>query len=1016
MSILKRTILSGLGILILLAPTVRCLAESDREHLKLHVQEFRVENGMQFLVVERHTTPQVACRLSIRAGSALEEQGKTGIAHMLEHMMFKGTANFGTIDPARDRELQDKIESAYQAVAAEERKRRPDRQIIEAKLAEMQRLRLEVQKIYVPQALSSQLGRNGAVGVNAFTSKDQTQYTASVPSDMVEQWFSIMSEQIFEPSWREFYVEKEVVQREWAFRYVNSPEGAAWLDLDATAYRAHPYRNPTIGWKSDMEKFSTSDAIAFHKKYYTPNNAVCVLVGDITLEKAKKFAETYFGRYSKGPEAPEVLTGESPQNGPRMSVRYLKGARTPVVLLGFQGADLGTDDFYALDVLSMILSQGRGARLTQEIVEKGLAASAWASNPDNRYAGMFILGGSPTEPEEIRKGGIAEEGQRAAFLRACEGLGSLLLDEIERLKKFPVSEQELQRIKKLNHRELLEKLRENGALADTLASLEVEIGWGYLGTYLEKIDKVTPEDLRRVAAKYLRTENKTTVYVVPGGESEHPAEPYTETRSAKAPGSLKPEASRSYVNRSAYPTPSGWKHPLSFDRRPSKITYPDAQTSNVEGVPVFFLPDRELPLIDLTLFVKAGGVDVGNDKIGLSNILAGTLVRGGTDKLKPSVLASILDENAIHLSVAVNEEDTTIRLSVMKEDWKNGLELLGQVLTHPGFDPAILEVVKEQAVIALRRQSGDAHAVSVREAMIWHFKEHPYGRDPLHGLETIPGLSREDLESFLKEYFVPSNMVACVAGDIDKEEVMSSLAGIFHALPQTPAPARSLSDPASTPPVLALIHKPGQVQSQVFMVLPSVKRTHPDFWKLALLMNVFGGSESMMYTRLRDDLGLAYSAGFQQTYKWNAGILVGYIGCKGDRTAEAIQETVHLMQEIGRDIPEKQMEDKRLDTLNSFVFNVDTPLALAEAYGRYYLRKEPMDSLSRIQQATMEAKRAELLALAGKYLDPGRVQIFVAADKDIRLKSEEGGERSLEQAIRSLAQRLNLLYKEIPLR
>jgi predicted Zn-dependent peptidase len=172
-------------------------------------------------------------------------------------MMFKGTKNFGTLDFKKDEELQKRIEAAYQAVVAEKNKRNPDQELIHVKLAEMEKLRLEVQKSYVPQAFSSQLGRNGAVSVNAFTGRDQTQYMMSVPSDMIEQWFSIVSEQLFEPSWREFYVEKEVVQREWAYRYINDPEGAAWLDLNATAYTAHPYRNPVIGWKSDIEKFST---------------------------------------------------------------------------------------------------------------------------------------------------------------------------------------------------------------------------------------------------------------------------------------------------------------------------------------------------------------------------------------------------------------------------------------------------------------------------------------------------------------------------------------------------------------------------------------------------------------------------------------------------------------------------------------------------------------------------------------------------------------------------------------
>jgi predicted Zn-dependent peptidase len=281
------------------------------------------------------------------AGSALEETGKTGIAHLLEHMMFKGTKNFGTLDFKKDRELQEQIETAFQVVLAEEGKRHPNQALIASKLKEMERLRLDVQKIYVPQAFSSQLGTNGAVGVNAFTTKDQTQYVMSVPSDMLEQWFSIVSEQLFEPSWREFYVEKEVVQREWAFRYINNPNGAAWLDLNATAYMAHPYRNPVIGWKTDMEKYNTTDAIQFHKRYYNPTNAVCVLVGDVTLKQAKKLATIYFERYPAGNRTPEEVTGEPQQRGPRQSIRFLTPCqdRIPYGPHGNKGfLRLGCDD------------------------------------------------------------------------------------------------------------------------------------------------------------------------------------------------------------------------------------------------------------------------------------------------------------------------------------------------------------------------------------------------------------------------------------------------------------------------------------------------------------------------------------------------------------------------------------------------------------------------------------------------------------------------------------------------
>jgi len=1012
-----RTLKLFMLTLILLVFTTGVYASGDTaDDLNIDVKQFQLENGMLFLVVERPATPQVAVRLAIRAGSALEETGKTGIAHLLEHMMFKGTKNFGTLDYKEDAQLQARIEAAYQVVLDEQNKRNPDQALIAEKTAEMNDLRLEVQKIYVPQVFSSQLGKNGAVGVNAFTSKDQTQYVASVPADMLEQWFSIISEQLFEPAWREFYVEKEVVQREWAFRYINDPNGAAWLDLDATAYSAHPYRNPTIGWKSDMENYNTQDAVAFHSNYYTPANAVCVLVGDVSLAEARRLAAVYFERYPAGRRAPEKVTKEPQQQGPRKSIRYLKGARTPLVRIGFHTARMDTKDFYALDALTMILSSGRSARLTQNIINKGLAQNAWSYNPDNRYGGMIILGGSPNQPDIAEKKGISDEEKRLAYLKACREMEDLLLAEVEKLKTELVSADELQRIKKLNQRDFIDRMRSNESLAGTLATLEVQVGWRYLLHYLDNIDRVTPEEIRRAANKYIQTDNKTSVYLIPGGQPDRPPENYSEVRSITGGRAAELAPPRNLSNISDYPTPAGWKHPLSFERHPRKIEYPAAEDLSIDGTRIFYLPDRELPVVDLTLLVKAGSVDVPDSRSGLIDLLNASLILGGTASHPPAELARILDENAIRISIGGAEEETAVQLSVLKEDWRKGLRILQEILTQPAFDARVLEVVKAQQLTGLARQGEDALSVAARERDIWHFRGHPYGRDPLAAQKTIPAITAEDLRQFLSRYFVPANMVAAVSGDIDRDEALAGLAQFFEALPQSPAPQRKLSDPGQTMPVLALIHKPGQVQSQIALSLPSVKRTHPDYWKINLLMSIFGGNDSILYTRLRDDLGLVYSAAFYETYKWSAGMLFGYIGCKGDQTVPALDETFKIMTLLGREVPQDELEQKRLDALNSFVFNVDTPADLVTVYSRYYMRREPLDTLEKIQDAFFTAGRDELRRLAAEYLDPRKIQIFVVADKNIKVKNEHGEELTLEKALIDLAAARGLPYREIALR
>jgi zinc protease len=319
-------------------------------------------------------------------------------------------------------------------------------------------------------------------------------------------------------------------------------------------------------------------------------------------------------------------------------------------------------------------------------------------------------------------------------------------------------------------------------------------------------------------------------------------------------------------------------------------------------------------------------------------------------------------------------------------------------------------------LIGLRRQGGDAQTVSSREAKIWHFRGHPYGRDPLQGLKTIPTITPDDLKGFIQAYFVPSNMVVAISGDIEKGRATEGLKRLFQALPEKRAPVRELDDPPETPPILALVHKPGQVQSQVAFLLSSVKRTDPDYWKVSLLMNVFGGNDSLLYTRLRDDLGFVYAAWFYQTYRWKAGMLVGYIGCKSDRTGRAIQETVKIMKGLREHVPRKDLELKRLDVLNSFVFNVDTPAELVEVYGRYYMRNEPLDTLERIQDAYMSASAEELRALAGKLLRPEKLQVFVVADKRSSVRRKDGTQITLEQDLKDLAKGMGLPYTEIELR
>jgi zinc protease len=421
-------------------------------------------------------------------------------------------------------------------------------------------------------------------------------------------------------------------------------------------------------------------------------------------------------------------------------------------------------------------------------------------------------------------------------------------------------------------------------------------------------------------------------------------------------------------------------------------------------------------MIDLTLLVKAGSVDLPAGQAGLARLLNGTLIRGGTGRFSPEALARYMDEHALRIKFSAGDESTSIHLSVLKEDWERGIELLQELLTRPRFDPRIVDIVRTNILTGLRRQGGNARNVAMREAQILRFPGHPYSRDPLEALNTLPVLGPEDMRQFLQERVVPKNLVVAVSGDIQKHDALEGVKRLLDALSDSTPPVRRLKDPEPGPPALAFIHKPGQMQTQVVLGLPGVKRTNPDYWKINLLMDVFGGRDSLLYKRLRDDLGLVYSAWFYQTYKWKAGFLIGFIGCKADKTGNAIRETAQIMKTLHRGIPAPDLKQKRLDALNGFVFNVDTPEALAKTYATYALRGEPLDTLERIQDAFISASRDELTFLAGKLLRPEALQIVVVGDGKLKIKQGDGSEKTLEQTLEQTARELNLPYREIPLR
>ena len=482
-------------LLLLLLPGLLC-AQSLQDFEK-KVTSFTLPNGLQFLVIERHDAPVVSFHTYVNAGAVDDPGGSTGLAHMFEHMAFKGTPQIGSKNWVKEKAALDAIERAYDRLEAERNKSfRADK----AKIAQLEAALKDAIATADSYVESNEYDRivesNGGVGMNAGTSEDSTQYFYSFPLNRLELWFLMESERFLRPVLREFYKERDVVREERRMRVESNPQGMLVEALLATAFEAHPYHNFAGGWASDIESFRRTDAEAFFKKYYVPGNMVISIAGDVNPTQAKALAQKYFGRIPAGKNPPLVRTVEPEQNGEKR-VKVASPAQ-PFLVVGYKRPDDQSPDAPALDVLTEILAGGRTGILYKEMVRDqqiALAAQAISTYPGSKYPSLFLLFAIPNTGKTV------EETEKALY--------SIL----ERVKGESVDPVALQRVKTKLRAGLIQSLDDNSGLADTLASYQAKYGdWRKVFTELDEYNKVTAADVQRVAKQYLIETARTVAW------------------------------------------------------------------------------------------------------------------------------------------------------------------------------------------------------------------------------------------------------------------------------------------------------------------------------------------------------------------------------------------------------------------------------------------------------------------------------------------------------------------------
>ncbi len=488
-----------LGIVLLFLALAVPPAQAQQDLLsefEKKVTTFTLDNGLDFVVIERHDAPVVSFATYADVGSVDEPEGKTGIAHMFEHMAFKGSTTIGTKNIEKEMDALRRQEEIYLKLRREQAK---GPQADSSRIAKLEKQFEEAQEEAESHIKDGEfeniLERNGVSDLNAYTSSDQTVYLYSLPANKLELFFALGSDRFTNPVLREFYTERDVVMEE-RRGSESSPVGRLVEEFITTAFKAHPYGNPTIGHMSDIKNLSRTDAEQFFEKYYNASNLTIGISGDVDPDRVKELAEQYFSRLPEGERPLPITTEEPEQIGERRVV--VREQSQPAVLIGYHRGNMHSENDPVYGVLEDVLTGGRTSRLHKRLVEteKALQVQAIPSFPGNKYESLFSIFTFPNR-------GVSPD-----------SVEHIVYEELDKIANEGITQEELERAKTRARSDLIGELDSNLGLAIQFAQKKTLTGdWRNVFRELEELEAVTVEDVQRVAKEKFKRSNRTVAMI-----------------------------------------------------------------------------------------------------------------------------------------------------------------------------------------------------------------------------------------------------------------------------------------------------------------------------------------------------------------------------------------------------------------------------------------------------------------------------------------------------------------------
>jgi predicted Zn-dependent peptidase len=471
---------------ILVALFLFCAGAGYSQQLQVHREV--LPNGLTVLLYQNQQAPTVACRLFYKTGSVHEKPGNTGIAHMLEHMLFKGTKKVGITDSIADAAFITQLDSIMARLQLAQQSN--DSLQITAIRAAYDSVLTEHRKLFINDELWQTYQKQGGTGLNAYTSRLMTAYFVTLPKNKVELFLWLESDRMQNAVLREFYPERSVVLEERRMRVDDRPTGRYFEALTALQYENHPMRSPVIGWPTDVSQLTRQQAYDHYRNFYKPSNAILVFAGDIQPTALMDQIKSYFGSVPSGTKL-NLQIEEIPQDSEKRLIHRRDDAK-PRFDLAFHTPAVGHKDLYALDIIEGVLKGASGRLYKRLVLEDKTATGASAGNYWSLYLGEFSVS------VQLKESEYADTVQAAVW------------QELHRLQTELISPKELQKVKNQAYANSIRALEELETVATRLAYYEMYGDYNLINTYSKQLDQVQAQDVQQAAQKYFARSKSVT--------------------------------------------------------------------------------------------------------------------------------------------------------------------------------------------------------------------------------------------------------------------------------------------------------------------------------------------------------------------------------------------------------------------------------------------------------------------------------------------------------------------------